>query len=112
MGEDLSTMFGRLVNGTRIGVAPGVKKALIGKILGPGGGSSDQVVRAVSWAREEGAQVIFMSLEIDFSEDARLSHFIPPASLDSKRVWSVLNPVKSSSRPFSIWTNYMVKSML
>ena len=28
------TIFGRNVNGTRIGVAMGVKKALIGKVLG------------------------------------------------------------------------------
>ena len=31
------TIFGRDVNGKRIGVAPGVKTALIGKILGDGG---------------------------------------------------------------------------
>ena len=29
------TIFGRKVGGTRIGVAPGVRKALIGKVLGP-----------------------------------------------------------------------------
>jgi subtilisin family serine protease len=32
------TIFGRAVNGTRIGVAPGAKKAMIGKVLGEGGG--------------------------------------------------------------------------
>ena len=34
------TIFGRAVNGLRIGVAPGVKRALIGKVLGSEGGSS------------------------------------------------------------------------
>ena len=52
--------------GTRIGVAPGVKKALIGKVLGPGGGSSDQIADAINWAIENGAHVISMSLGIDF----------------------------------------------
>src|SRR5262245_43299033 len=34
------TIFGRDVNGMRIGVARGVTRALIGKVLGPDGGSS------------------------------------------------------------------------
>ena len=60
------TVFGRDVDGTRIGVAPGVKKALIGKVLGDEGGGSDAIVRAINWALEEGANVISMSLGIDF----------------------------------------------
>ncbi|MBC7944586.1 MAG: S8 family serine peptidase [Burkholderiales bacterium] len=60
------TIFGRNVNGTRIGVAPGVKKALIGKVLGNEGGSSDQICNAMLWAVENGAHVISMSLGIDF----------------------------------------------
>ena len=46
------TLFGREVNGTRIGVAPGVKKVLIGKVLGPKGGSSEAVLNAINWALE------------------------------------------------------------
>jgi subtilisin family serine protease len=60
------TIFGRDVNDTRIGVARGVKKALIGKVLGSGGGGSDQIVRAIQWAVNEGAHIISMSLGIDF----------------------------------------------
>lgn len=60
------TIFGRDVNGTRIGVAPGITKALIGKVLGEGGGSSDQIVQAIQWAVAGGASVISMSLGIDF----------------------------------------------
>ena len=60
------TIFGRDVSGTRIGVARGVKKALIGKVLGQGGGSSDKIVNAINWAVENGAHVISMSLGIDF----------------------------------------------
>jgi subtilisin family serine protease len=60
------TIFGRETNGTRIGVAPGVTKALIGKVLGAGGGSSDQIVSAIQWAVDNGAHVVSMSLGIDF----------------------------------------------
>ena len=60
------TVLGRDVNGTRIGVARGVQKALIGKVLGADGGGSDAIVRAINWAIEEGANVISMSLGIDF----------------------------------------------
>jgi subtilisin family serine protease len=60
------TIFGRDTDGTRIGVAPGVKRALIGKVLGAEGGSSDQIARAMQWAVDNGANVISMSLGIDF----------------------------------------------
>jgi subtilisin family serine protease len=60
------TIFGRDVNGLRFGVARGVKKALIGKVLGPGGGGSDQIVQAIQWAVDEGANTISMSLGMDF----------------------------------------------
>lgn len=61
------TIFGREVNGKRIGVAPGINKALIGKVLGQnGGGSSDQICNAILWAIDSGANVISMSLGMDF----------------------------------------------
>ncbi len=61
------TIFGRDVAGTRIGVARGVDAALIGKVLGDdGSGSSEMIFEAISWASEEGADVISMSLGFDF----------------------------------------------
>lgn len=61
------TVFGRDVDGVRIGVARGVKRALIGKVLGKsGGGSTDQIFQAINWAVDAGANVISMSLSIDF----------------------------------------------
>lgn len=60
------TIFGGTVSGTRIGVAPGVSRAMIGKVLGGNGGGSDQVAQAILWAVDGGAHVISMSLGIDF----------------------------------------------
>jgi subtilisin family serine protease len=60
------TIFGKDVDNTRIGIARNVKKALIAKVLGPGGGSSETLAQAMQWAINEGANVISMSLGIDF----------------------------------------------
>lgn len=60
------TIFGRDVNGTRIGVARAVDKALIAKVLGAGGSTTETVYRAMLWAMSEGAHIISMSLGIDF----------------------------------------------
>ncbi len=60
------TIFGRDVSGTRIGIARNVKRAVIGKVLGDGGGDSASLARAIQWAFHEGANVISMSLGIDF----------------------------------------------
>ncbi|WCL53864.1 S8 family peptidase [Gimibacter soli] len=62
------TVFGRDVQNTRIGVAPGVTRAVIGKVLADnGGGSSDALFQAMQWAVvNEGAQVLSMSLGFDF----------------------------------------------
>lgn len=61
------TIFGRNVEGLRIGVAPGIKKALIGKVLETnGGGSTEQIMSAIMWAMENGANIISMSLGMDF----------------------------------------------
>jgi Subtilisin-like serine proteases len=61
------TIFGRDVGGRRIGVARGVDRALIGKVIGgSNGGSTQTLVKAVMWAQSMGADVISMSLGMDF----------------------------------------------
>ncbi len=68
------TIFGRDVGGQRIGVAPGVTRALIGKVLGSGGGSSADIAQAIQRAIHRGANVISMSLGIDFPGFVRFLH--------------------------------------
>jgi len=62
------TIFGRNVeeNGrsVRIGVARGVRRALIGKVIGRDAGTG-ALVSAITWARDQGAHVISMSLGYD-----------------------------------------------
>ena len=80
------TIFGRDTEGTRIGVARGVTKALIGKVLGNEGGSSDEIVNAIQWAVQNGAHVLSMSLGIDFPGlvDHLVGQGFPPALATSR----------------------------
>jgi subtilisin family serine protease len=60
------TIFGRDL-GVRIGVARGVSRALIGKVLGDNGrGTSEMIFLALQWAMEERADIISMSLGFNF----------------------------------------------
>jgi subtilisin family serine protease len=61
------TIFGRDVDGTRIGVARGVQKALIGKVLdNQGRGDSEMLFRGMQWSQQQGANIVSMSLGFDF----------------------------------------------
>jgi subtilisin family serine protease len=59
---------GRTTSGCRIGVAPGIKRALIGKVIGERGGTTTSLAKALLWAYELGSQVINMSVKIDVNE--------------------------------------------
>lgn len=61
------TIFGRDVQGRRIGVARGVTSALIGKVLkDDGSGQSEMVFEGLQWALRERANIVSMSLGFDF----------------------------------------------
>ena len=62
-----STIFGQDVDGVRVGVAPGVTSAIIGKVLDSNGhGSNEALAAAMQWACSKGARIISMSLGFDF----------------------------------------------
>jgi len=60
------TIFGQDVSGQRIGVARGVSKALVGKVIGQLNSNSDMLFQALQWAVQERANIISMSLGFDF----------------------------------------------
>ena len=61
------TIFGRDVDGTRIGVARGVERALVARVFGDrGGGSSLALYQAMQWAAENRANILSMSLGYNF----------------------------------------------
>jgi subtilisin family serine protease len=61
------TIFGGPVGGVRIGVAPGLSRALVAKVLdAEGAGSTDGILDGMLWAIREGANVVSMSLGLDF----------------------------------------------
>ncbi len=61
------TIFGKDIDGRRIGIARNIKKALIAKVF-PDEGSGDTlaIFKAMEWAANNGANIISMSLGFDF----------------------------------------------
>jgi subtilisin family serine protease len=64
-----------------------VRRALIGKVLGDDGGSSESIVSAIQWACDNGAHVISMSLGMDYPgmvEELIDQDNLPPALATSR----------------------------
>jgi subtilisin family serine protease len=65
-------IFGRTVNGVRVGIATGVTSVLIGKIADRNfATTTDQLQQALNWAVDNGADVISLSVGLDFLGHAR-----------------------------------------
>lgn len=60
------TIAGGTVDDRRIGIAPDIERLIIGKVLGQGGGSNETLIEAIEWAVSQNAQIVSMSLGIDF----------------------------------------------
>lgn len=63
-----ATIFGDPVQGARVGVAPGISAAIVGKVASGGVQSSSwNLLQAIRWAVDEGANIISMSVGFDFA---------------------------------------------
>ncbi|WP_055002733.1 S8 family peptidase [Pseudomonas coronafaciens] len=60
------TILGRDVDGRRIGIARGVSRAIIGKVIGQNDGDSQMIFEGLQWALQQRANIISMSLGFDF----------------------------------------------
>ena len=69
-------VLGRPINGFRIGVAPGINRALVGKVCGTLGSSTDRLLQAIHWAVDNGADVILISVRAD-------AHFLMQTYLEA-----------------------------
>ncbi len=100
------TIFGRDVEGVRIGVARGVRRALIAKVLNKNGrGSSISMVRAMTWAQEEGARVISLSIGINFMKLIQM--WIDKGKTREEATSRALSAYKDTVRVFDSLTQHL-----
>jgi len=104
-----ATVFGRTVDGIHIGVAPGVRDVLIGKVLGEGA-STLTVLRGIEWASDRGAHVILMSLGFDivgmreeFASYGIDGNFMTP----EEATWRALSEMVKNVRVFDSLSEYV-----
>ncbi|MBN8456102.1 S8 family serine peptidase [Accumulibacter sp.] len=61
------TIFGQATGGIRYAVAPGVRRALIGKVIGATrSATTKEIIDAIQWAVDGGAHIINLSIGFDF----------------------------------------------
>lgn len=99
------TAFGGIVESKRIGVAPGIDRALIVKVLGPQGAPTEAVVLGLEWALKKRADIISMSLGIDFQAlvDRLVEAGYPPKIASSR----ALEAYRSTIRLFDRLSRYV-----
>jgi subtilisin family serine protease len=84
-----AAIFGRDVEGIRIGVAPGIGKALVGKVMPPEGANLVALKSGLDWALNEGADIVCLSLGIDYPGLVERYHdaFGVPLDIATSRVF-------------------------
>src|SRR5262249_60312787 len=94
------TLVGREVNGTRIGVAPGVQNLLIGKVLGANGSSTESLLNAIAWALGRRADVVSLSLGINYPTVVTtfVAHGFPTTVAASRALAAYLSTVRLFDR--------------
>lgn len=95
-GRDFDDGDGKTV---RIGVARGVERALIGKVIG-GKAGLKELIRALDWAFDEGADIIAMSLGFDIYKELEFKDAdIPTAA-------RLVNSFRDNVRLFDTYMQY------
>jgi subtilisin family serine protease len=87
--HSVGTICGREVGGRRIGIAPGVTRVLVAKVIGKsGGGSSKTIANGLLWALDHGAQVVCCEVGIDFPGFLRrlVDDGVPPEIAATKMI--------------------------
>ncbi len=67
-----ATLCGGIVDDIRVGVAPGISRLCVGKVVGTAGSTLEMLVRGMFWAvMEKRASVLSISLEYDLPGNAK-----------------------------------------
>jgi hypothetical protein len=61
-----ATILGRDVDGVRVGIAPGVSRLVVAKVMDRNGGSSAMLVKGLEWASHQQPNIIALFLGFDY----------------------------------------------
>ncbi len=92
------TIFGREMNGTRIGVAPGVTEVYVAKVLNKfGRGKSSWLIKALKWAHFNDVNIASISIGFDFPRmrERLVKNDEPPEIATSKALKSYRDNLKA-----------------
>lgn len=96
--------FGRTILGQNIGIAKGVDKALIGKVISKESNDISAVINGIDWAVKNGANIISISLGIDYPgyvEKLTQEYNMPIQLATSKALYDYRNTVRLFESYFS-----------